>query len=447
MFGRITFAVLLSKVLLASSARVTSDAKLSTGARTSLSSDGELRAKTKNSDCDLSRYKELKDRFEDLTYAVSGANGCVVLAEDKKNSYLEVAVKLSKRAGKLKSWQDECEQSRSLHQKACAAGHEQLLLAERYLPICLEVGGTNDAPFMVMHAAGGKGIGAMRSKLRGEERLSVFAQMVGALTAMHGIGVSHNDLHNNNVVLSKPGPLVAFIDFGEVQPLKYAVYRGGYKHDENLLPREAAQLAGCPAEAHYPFNSGIERAATRDQRKKALMECLEEKWGKGEDKTSFGEFKKALGEVVDEAYDHEHKENKHDITTTRVAKLYHTTFVQKHQPALQSLFPAHLCKKKKQGTSSDSEELDHLQQPSLRVTTEDSIPLTTTDEPATVPSLPSKHLTTPEQQDNGDCKTFCHNCPKKSPMYVCLAGTASRGCSKKPWSNRNSCTSSCTCME
>jgi len=421
MLGGIALVVLLLKVFLVSSARVTTDAKLSTEAGKSLSSDGELHTETNSSNCDLSRYPQLEGRFENLVYAGKGANGCVVLANDKDNGNVEVAVKLSKKAGKLASWHSECEQSRSLHEKACTAGHEQLLLAERYLPICLEVGGTDDAPFMVMHAAGGKGIGAMRSKLRGEYRVSVFSQMVGALTAMHGIGLSHNDLHDGNVViLSKPGPLVAFIDFGEVETLKNANYGGGYKQDENLLARQAAKLADCPSEAQFPFNSEKTHDHHKQHtRKKALMTCLQDKWGKGEDEASFSVFLRALGAVVDEAYKHElehgKKHNRNDVTKTCVKTLYHTAFVQEHQPPLWSLFPARLCAE----SGSGGQAPDHWLPPA-----EDT----------------DKRL--------DDCETACNSCPDKTPMYVCRDGKKQGECKRKPWKNNDKrCASVCTCRE
>merc|ERR1740129_207742 len=107
-----------------------------------------------------------------------------------------------------------------------------------------------------MHAADGKGIGDAWKKIpEGSER-SVFAQLVGALTAMHGVGLSHNDLHNENVVIldRSGGAQVALIDFGEVVPLPQAQYKGGYKQDENLIARVAAELAGCK-DGKYPFHA------------------------------------------------------------------------------------------------------------------------------------------------------------------------------------------------
>lgn len=386
-----------------------------------------------SSNCDLSRYPELAGRFLDQRYAGQGANGCVVLAKDTKNGGVEVAVKLSKRAGRLATWRDECDRSRSLHRKACAAGDEQLLLAERYLPICLEVGGTDSAPFMVMHAAGGKGIGEKRSKLHGDERISVFAQIVGALTAMHGVGLSHNDLHNNNVVIldRSAGAQVAFIDFGEVQPLAKAQYKGGYKQDENLIAREAAALAGCGGEATYPFHAETITETQMILRKEALFQCLKEKWSKGEDASSFETFLHALGAVIDEAYSHQHN-HQQQVTSTQVPTLYKTSFVQRHQPTLQSLFPAHLCGSIGEGEVQKQMDLHiDVQDTQLKIRDIEKA------KDADIKTNPS----------TGDCAELCRMCPKTPPMYVCLAGNARRGCQSKPWTDTVSCTSSCTCLE
>jgi len=407
MSGLATLTFLLTFPAAVFAARGEFDSKLETDAKTSihLSVDTKVSAGMGSSNCDLSRYPELAGRFLDQRYAGEGANGCVILAKDKQNHGIEVAVKLAKFGGKLPMWREECKRSRSLHKKACATGDEQLLLAERYLPICLEVGGTDSAPFIVMHAAGGKGIVDKRSELYGGERISVFAQMVGALTAIHGVGLSHNDLHEENVVIldRSGGPQVAFIDFGEVVPLSQAMYQGGYKQDENLIAREASLLANCPNEAKYPFLAETIDTTQKDQRKQALFKCLKDKWGKDWDATSFDTFLWALGAVIDEAYSHQHNRQQ-QVTSTQVATLYHTAFVQRHQPALQSLFPAHLC-----GSVGEDEM---------------------------------------QEDDNvGDCaERDCALCPPIRPMYLCHAGVAQNGCQSVPWNDPIGCTSSCKCQ-
>merc|ERR1719262_610945 len=118
-----------------------------------------------------------------------------------------------------------------LRQAACK-NEEQMKLAERYLPSCLEVGGTNEAPYIIMHAAPPNGIGAAMNHLHGSAGAHVFAQLVGAVTAMHGVGYTHNDLHNQNVVvkMAKDGSAeLSLLDFGEVVPLARGGRGGNWK--------------------------------------------------------------------------------------------------------------------------------------------------------------------------------------------------------------------------
>lgn len=290
--------------------------------------------------CDVTRYAGLLDRYKNLRYAGQGANGCVELAEDSLNGHTKVAIKFSKQPGKLAAWKDECSRSKLLHERACEKGGEALKLAERYLPMCLEVGGTNAAPYIVMHAAGGTGIVETRSKVPKDARASVFAQMVGALAAVHGVGLSHNDLHEQNVViLNRPGNLVAFIDFGEVVPLEKGYYLGGYKQDENLLAREAALLTECPTK--YPFQAEkTTLKEEKDQRAERLFKCIEEAWGGAGGAGPDNEFFLAFKAVINEAWEHQNWPHIDGVHKTAVLDLYHTAFVQRSQPELQRLFPA-----------------------------------------------------------------------------------------------------------
>lgn len=277
-------------------------------------------------ECDLSRYN-FGGRFTELTYAGAGANGCVVLANDNDNGGVRVAIKVSKQPGKLRSWQQECTATKSFHKKACQTSELQKALSERFLPNCLEVGGSDNAPFIIMHAAGGEGLGAkgkMLNDVPPQERLSVFAQIVGALTSLHGIGMSHNDLHDNNVVYVQKGipTVICLIDFGETVPLAQGLYQGNYKQDENLIIKRGMELANCP-----------------DAGKANLFVCLRQQWGpKGAD----DEFFKVLGEVYDEA-----KARQHPL---HVPKLFQTAFIQKHLPSLPRLFPNTECEQQEPTT-------------------------------------------------------------------------------------------------
>lgn len=382
----------------------------------------------KTRECDLSRYDELKGRFQKIRYAGAGANGCVILASDSFNHGTEVAIKVSKKPGKLDSWEKECERSKLLHAKACHAGKVQLQLVERYLPICLEVGGTDAAPYMVMHSAAGKGVGEALKSLPSSARIPIFAQMVGALSAMHGIGFSHNDLTNQNVVLlDKPGFLIVFIDFGETEPLSRAQYKGGYKQDENLIARMAAQLAGCPGEAQYPNQAEVISVEKKDKRKEALFECLQKAWGTEE--ADFGTFLERLGDVIDEAYAHQLACPK-GLDTTRVPALALTPFVQKHQPPLERLFPGADC------ASSDAN--GGVVRPVGTATT--------SAQPTGTRAAENENSTTGNEKTKG-CEALCQLCPKTAPMYVCISGKARKGCSKHPWHTAKHCSSSCACSQ
>jgi len=140
-----------------------------------------------------------------------------------------VAIKLSKSAGKLDSWKSECRKMQNMHLKACKTGPEALGLMETYIPTCLEVGGTKNEPYYVMHAAGTQRIAkAARGHLSQEDQTKIFSQLVAALYALHSQGWGHNDLHGGNVVLD--GSRLSLIDFGSVKTLDNS-NTGGTKRD------------------------------------------------------------------------------------------------------------------------------------------------------------------------------------------------------------------------
>jgi len=406
-------------------------------------------------DCDLSKYPGLYSRFKNLKTAGSGANGCVLLANDKQRGGIQVAVKVVKRAStkaKFNDWQDECKRSRRLVEKACTAGEAAHALVERYLPVCLEVGGTFDAPFLVMHAAGGKGLGDSAKGLAEAARPGVFAQMVEAVGLLHGLGASHNDLHNQNVIVldGKPGTYLAVIDFGEVRKLS-AGHRGGYKQDANLLARWAAKLAGCPKEAEYPFNSEWISVDKKDQRKRALLECLQTKWGsEGE---AIDAFLEALGKVIDSAYAFQH-DKKLEMTATMVPELLQTQFIQSLLPAPEQFFPSPCGE-----TDEKAKMPETMEEPTTPEPPQEAEPAQekvedfgAADDFATandhVDFMASIQEEGPAEQSlppstAAECVTSCRKC--KKGRYVCLSGKAVGGCKKAPWGVTHSCSSSCHC--
>lgn len=279
-------------------------------------------------DCDLSRY-HLGDRFKDFVTAGSGANGCVVLAKDTRSGGTMVAIKVSKRPGKLHDWQRECNGMKKLRQAACKS-EEQMALAEMYLPTCLEVGGTDAAPYIIMHAAPPNGIGGATHALHGDVAAHIFAQLVGAVTALHGVGFTHNDLHNQNVVVKVEhdgSAELSLLDFGEIVPLARGGLHGNWKQDEYVFGRNAFRLAKCPEAAFFPDVGKGDQAtpSQHSKRKAALLACLTKEWGVDD------QFKDAFVAVMDEAFARK--------VPSLVPSLYHTSWVQEHQGDLIRKYP------------------------------------------------------------------------------------------------------------
>jgi hypothetical protein len=201
-------------------------------------------------------------------------------------------------------------------------------LAERYLPTCLEVGGTDDAPYIIMHAAPGPGIGSSWKALEGKRGAEVFAQLVGALTAMNSVGYTHNDLHDQNVVIMNVDakhPALVFIDFGEVVPLSRGRLTGDYKQDETVLAYAAGKLAKCPAEALYGHPKDYNSTKQHKSQKEKLLTCLTSAWKVDE------EFLEEFDAVIEEAFERK--------VPKKVPALYSVAWVQGQQEKLESFFP------------------------------------------------------------------------------------------------------------
>jgi RIO-like serine/threonine protein kinase len=381
--------------------------------------------------CELERYPELTDesRFFELEEAGSGANGCVVVGRDRKYGGRHVAIKVSKKPGKLESWKKECDDMKKLRQAACT-NDVLLKLAERYLPTCLEVGGSDKAPFIIMHAAPGQGIGASFSGLTVTKGEEVFAQLVGAVTAIHGIGYTHNDLHDGNVMIMQPGvahPKLVLIDFGEVVALDRGTLRGGYKQDETVFAYMAGRLAKCQQQELYGHPQDHNEAQHRIK-KEQLLKCLQRNWKISE------EAKGALDSVMDEAFKQfqEFMDKNARAGPTQTVALYNTEWVQEHHQKLESLFttPEGWCGEETFAVEDDvvpqrfedtGIELEDVQEGN-DVEVEDVV---TGAEPET-------------------CATPC-KCSKKKQYYFCLDGQAKNGCSETPWRIGRSCESQCKC--
>lgn len=311
-------------------------ARLSLNMSSSVDSDGERQFRQTISagslvdtngtkDCDLSKFG---NRFTEIQFAGKGGFGCVSLAKDTKNGDRFVAIKISyKGRGGSNYWKTECEKSQSIHKKACSKGPEVLKLVEAYLPACFEVGDTEGMPYMVMHAAGGVGMGKRRLKIDKQvkqlsmaERVSLFAQGIGALSAMHSVGFAHNDLHFQNIQIldgiHQNNNHLALIDFGSSWKwpgITNTKKQGGYRADSTFPARLAAQLALCPESRGDP-----------------LLECLKQRWHTND------EFLGVMDRVMEE--------ERAQKPATLLSALYNTAFVQQHQPKLESRFSTGKCK-------------------------------------------------------------------------------------------------------
>jgi len=267
---------------------------------------------------------QLKGKYKDEWVVGTGATACVWIAKKGGNP---VAIKIAKGNGHQAEWQKECREMQQLRLDACTGGKESQQLAEAFLPTCLEVGQAGSDAYYVMQAAGTTGIadGAKKLKNNIPVQKAVFAQTVGAVYALHGIGWTHNDLHGHNIVMDNSND-IALIDFGEIK----GHHRGlGYKHDVNSIWRWAAVLGNCPAKAQYPrlmksFFSKKSKAELTE-RSQALLKCMKNKW------KADAEFLKAFEVALTESI--KITEDQH------VEGLFRTKFIQKHLPALQNVYP------------------------------------------------------------------------------------------------------------
>jgi len=257
----------------------------------------------------------LSDRYSGQWIVGRGANACVYLARDHHGT--TVAIKSAKAVGRLGMWRGECAEMQRLRFTACRAGRDMLSLAQMYLPTCLEVGGTDEEPYYVMHAAGPTAMQDVATlNLSTDDQKSVFAQMVAGIYALHAIGITHNDLHGGNIVLD--GTTLSIIDFGSMRTLEDAWLRD-YKRDGNAIWRWAAVIAGCPEDAGWRV--WADEAQLR-QDSARFFQCIQEKW----------EIDDAFLDVMTKVIEADIAESPQQ----HVQELYNTAFVQQHLPALQS---------------------------------------------------------------------------------------------------------------
>jgi len=260
---------------------------------------------------------ELKNRYTGEHEVGKGATACVYLATDKEGK--AVAVKLAKSANRLGAWRKECQTMQKLHLSACASGPTSLSLMETYVPTCLEVGGTQNDPYYVMHAAGSQRIAKAAKATRSTaEQIKVFSQLVAALHALHSQGWGHNDLHGGNVVLE--GSKLSLIDFGSVKQYSSSNTKGTTR-DGNRLWEHTAKLAKCGKTSLWDRKA---KSDVLQEHANNLKACLR-KWWNVDDA-----FISALDMVLQADIGSERNQ--------RVSELFHSKFVQDHLPENDNQF-------------------------------------------------------------------------------------------------------------
>lgn len=370
------------------------------------------------------KYASLNSQFKSVRLVGEGANACVYLAKEPKHGNRQIAVKIAHTPTELYIWEDECKKAQRVNAAACQAGSEAVKFAETYLATCIDVGGTDDAPFLIMHAVQGDALArnfehnlectaclrprpqmseqqmakicekhcsdALQSTA---EQKSIFAQIVGAISSMHSVGYSHNDLHTGNILVSSASTTrrVSFVDFDEVAPLSFGVYDGSYKQDATVVAMQAALLAGCSNDAQTPIQPENLSQSHRKRRKAALFACLKDKWAVD------SRFIAALEAVIDEANDH--------AESTRVQKLFRTSFIQRNLPAFERPYK-HDCGSLKRMLALDS----------------------------AADSSPECARFCDAREDYGGCHGF-----------ACIKGPAQGGCSNQPWVVNEACKKGCDC--
>lgn len=218
----------------------------------------------------------------------SGATACVYLAENAEGQTVAVKAQKKGSSSSAAAWEKECQSLELIRRRGCSLGEEVHNLVETFIPTCLGVGTSGQTSYYIMNAAGTTGI---ESKTRQplDTQLKIFAQMLGAIYALHATGFTHNDLHGMNLVLDDENRL-SLIDFGELAPHHSG---SGYKHDINSVWKWTAQLAVCPSSA-FPGSSGNSFGALRAN-KADFLACMKKNWDVDEDSLS------TIGDVLEHA--------------------------------------------------------------------------------------------------------------------------------------------------
>jgi signal transduction histidine kinase/tetratricopeptide (TPR) repeat protein len=132
------------------------------------------------------------------------------------------------------------------------------------LPRVIEVGEVDDVPYIVMDLVEGETLAArlQRGPLLESEVLDLAIQLVGALAAVHGVGLVHRDVKPGNIVLDKTGH-PRLVDFGFAAPADLAA-----------TGRNLAGTRGYAAPEQFLGNARVDGRADLYALGRVVQDCL-----------------------------------------------------------------------------------------------------------------------------------------------------------------------------
>jgi len=281
--------------------------------------------------------------FKNKRVVGSGATACVYLAENKQGQTVAVKVGKGGEGESYSQWVEECNSMQLLRVDACKSskrgniGDTLYNLNAQYIPTCLDIGMKElqgkEINYYVMHAAGTLELKDIGDQFNSKaERLSLFAQLVGSVWALHGLDTSHNDLHGGNILISTSTgkPRLALIDFGELSsPLDPTTpvippsqtWLFDYKRDGNAIMAWASLLMGCDAIPEFPV---VPPGSELRGRAEEFSQCLKDKWD------ADGETIAAMEALMDK--------NSRQFPDQGVKRLFNSPMVQKNLPKFEPTY-------------------------------------------------------------------------------------------------------------
>ena len=144
------------------------------------------------------------DNYEILSKIASGGMANVYLARDTRTG-IQVAIKLLK---------DEVSDKEKIYERFSQEG--LLNLNHPNIVKILDAGVYDNTPYIVMEYIEGRDLEDLikaKTKLPINEALSIFTQLLSALSYVHSLGIIHRDIKPKNILIDKSGT-VKLTDFG-----------------------------------------------------------------------------------------------------------------------------------------------------------------------------------------------------------------------------------------